>query len=373
MLFVLPSLGGGGAEMNAVRLAKPLQKRGVSTTYATFSDRNPYREKLDDSAQVVDLATARSRSSTLRKLRGIPSLANTMKERQFDVVVPVLEATTLATVAARRLAQGRTPLVCSVQNAYLRLSHDSTRLRDRALHRLWAFGYGSTDGAIALSHGVAEDLARYVPNLSGRIETVNNVGLTELPASLSRRSDNGPLRLVACGRLEPIKDYPTMLKGVAEAGARIDLRLDILGDGPERSDLEKLVFDLGLADRVTFHGFVNDPDRIMGQSDIFLLTSLSEGFGNVIVEAMALGVPVIATDCPYGPREITRNGEYGMLIPVGDEKALSGAISTLADNSVRRRELSASGRCRAGDFTAEVIGEKFYGALVSLVEKASRR
>lgn len=372
VLFVVPSLGGGGAEMNAARLSHPLQKAGVSCTYATFSSQNSYRDKLHPDARMIALASSSSSSSMLRLLRGVPSLARLLRKGAFDAVVPVLEGPALAVALAGPLAWRRVPVVLSVQNAFLRLLRESPRLTDRVLHRVWAAAYGRADAAIALSQGVSRDLATYVPRLAGRIRTVNNVGLMEPPpAHGDRRPAANRARLVACGRLDPVKDYPTMLRAVALLAREREVTLELLGDGPQRAPLEALVTSLGIADKVVFHGFVDRPEAIMDGADVFVLSSLSEGFGNVIVEAMALGIPVVATDCPYGPAEILAGGRYGLLASVGDASALAARIAELLTDTSLGERLSRAGRRRAADFTPEVIGEKFRIALTDLCE-ASR-
>lgn len=377
VLFVVPSLGGGGAEMNAVRLSHPLHELGAHCTYASLSQRDDYRDKLHRDARVVFLGGSRRGSGLVRQLRTLPSLARLLRGRRFDLIVPVLEGPALVVALARPLAGVRTPVILSVQNAYLRAHRNAPSVKARAMRRLSMLAYGAADGAITLSHGVGADLATYVPSLVGRIRTVHNVGLARSPRAVhsSSKPDRGAVRVVACGRLIEVKDYPTLLDAIARLAVKIDVRLDIIGDGPLRGELEAYARCLGIAERTKFHGFVSDPDRIMAEADIFALTSTSEGFGNVIVEAMAVGLPVVATDCPHGPREILNDGEYGLLAPVGRSDAIAECIETLAADATLRERLAIGGRKRAADFTPAVIGRELANALTELsglVGKASR-
>lgn len=376
ILFVVPSLGGGGAEMNAVRLSHPLEKAGVHCTYASLSPENNYRDKLHPNAEVVVLARSSSGSSTWRQLRAVPALANLLRSRGFDAIVPVLEVPAITAVLARRMASARAPVVVSVQNAYLRTHRRGVSITRRTMRRLAIWGYGGADGAITLSHGVGRDLAEYVPVLRGKIRTVHNVGLMELPSRSARPSprdrEGGAIRIVACGRLIEVKDYPTLLEAFARLVRARDAHLDIIGDGPLRLALEAQVRDLDISDRTTFHGFVPDPERIMAGADIFVLTSTSEGFGNVIVEAMALGLPVVATDCPYGPAEILGDSEYGLLAPVGQPDGVAEKIGLLADDPVMRKRLADLGRKRAADFMPQAIGQQFHHALQELCSVPGR-
>ena len=140
-------------------------------------------------------------------------------------------------------------------------------------------------------------------------------------------------------------------------GAKLELH--ILGDGELRESLARLAGELGIADRVTFLGFQRDPFRHMRKADIFVLSSLWEGFGNVLVEAMAMGAPVVSTDCPHGPGEIIKDGETGLLVPPGDDQPLAAALQRLIDDPMLRAKLGDAGQIRAQDFSAQRIGAAY--------------
>jgi glycosyltransferase involved in cell wall biosynthesis len=137
-----------------------------------------------------------------------------------------------------------------------------------------------------------------------------------------------PPVLLGVGRLCPQKDFPTLIQAFAQARKERSARLLILGEGRERPALEALVRGLGLEQDVAMPGFVENPLPYMAQSSLFVLSSRWEGLGNVLVEAMYCGVPLVATDCRHGPREILADGKYGTLIPVGDASALARAIQS---------------------------------------------
>lgn len=356
--------------MNAARLAAPLDEAGVACSYATFSNDNDYTRLLPPGTEVIRLTKDTGGSSTLRMLKALPKLIALLNSRSFDVVIPVLEMPTLAVALARNFVRRRVIAISSVQNAFLRLWNDSSVRAERVMYRLVKAAYARMDGAIPLSRGVGADLTMYVPKLAGSVEVVNNIGLQHVPDRTESKSDGSVTRLVACGRLVTVKDYPTMLRAFAKLPPRLDVRLDIMGDGAQADTLVSLASELGIADRVHLRGFMPDPQSVMGQADIFLLTSISEGFGNVIVEAMALGVPVIATDCPYGPREILKDGLCGTLVPVGDDDALASAIERLIEDDAARERFASLGRDRAQDFSPQVIGAQFLASLNRLASQA---
>jgi glycosyltransferase involved in cell wall biosynthesis len=146
--------------------------------------------------------------------------------------------------------------------------------------------------------------------------------------------------IVSVGRLSPEKDHATLIRTFAKLG-RADLRLEIAGEGPMREPLQALVYELSLEDRVKLPGYVTDPFSVFGRAQLAVSSSLYEGFGNAIVEALACGTPVVATDCPYGPREILADGRHGTLVPVGDADALANAITQAMTATPDRAALRA--------------------------------
>ena len=158
--------------------------------------------------------------------------------------------------------------------------------------------------------------------------------------------------VLAVGRLVESKDYVTLLRAFALVTQHVRARLVVLGEGQLEQQLKQLCSKLGIEDRVWFLGFKHNPYKYMRNADLFVLTSQSEGFGHVIVEAMAVGTPVIATDCKSGPGEIIEDNKYGLLVPVGDHRALAERIISVLENEDLRNGLKLAGSKRALDFDA---------------------
>lgn len=364
VMFFLPQLGGGGAEMNAVRLAGGLLEAGVTPVYAVARGPGSYAELLPKEAEVIVLDTGGINSSTLRLVRAVRPLARLIDARRPNVVCPVMVTPGLAALAALRRARHKPAAVLSIQNS-LSVSHEQEpTLKDRVELRLIRHRFPAFDGAIALSGGVAAELRRIVPPLANRVAVVPNIGLplpsqTKRALTLDRPAASGArCTLLACGRLTKQKDYPTLFRAFARLSGA-DIRLDILGDGELRPDLEQLARDLGIADRVNFLGFQRDPFSHMRRADIFVLSSRWEGFGNVLVEAMAMGAPVVATDCPHGPSEIITDGKTGLLVPTQDPDALARALQRLIDDAGLRQRLGTDGQTHAQRFSAQRIGAAY--------------
>jgi glycosyltransferase involved in cell wall biosynthesis len=214
--------------------------------------------------------------------------------------------------------------------------------------------YHQFDAIIALSHGAAEDLVAQVPGIAQRVTVIHNAGVDD---GLLRRAAEPiaepavprPL-IVACGRLAPQKGYLDLLEAMAQVRRSVDAHLWILGEGPQREALEKKIGELHLDRVVRLLGFQQNPYAYMAAADVYVLSSLYEGFGNVLVEAMATGRPVVSTDCPSGPREIITDGQNGLLVPPSDPAALAGALLQMLKDEVFATRLGNAARARANDF-----------------------
>jgi glycosyltransferase involved in cell wall biosynthesis len=179
--------------------------------------------------------------------------------------------------------------------------------------------------------------------------------------------------IVACGRLTAQKDYPTLLRAFAAARSRgLDGLLCVVGDGEERLALEALSRELGIAKQVRFPGHLNNPFSVMKRARFLTLSSVWEGFGLVLVEAMALGLPVISTDCPSGPAEILQGGRSGVLVPVGDVEVLASQMAGLWASPERRAALSAESLRRADDFSMREMARHYRDLFVAERKRVSR-
>jgi glycosyltransferase involved in cell wall biosynthesis len=195
------------------------------------------------------------------------------------------------------------------------------------------FVYARVDQIIAVSQGVAEDTLKITGLPQDRVTAIHNPVVSPRLYDLSREpighpwfNGHGAPIILAAGRLTPQKDFATLIRAFAKVRTHKDCRLVILGEGRLRPELEKLAKDLNVADAVALPGFVSNPYAYMARSSLFVLSSAWEGSGNVLTEAAALGRPVVATDCPSGPRELLQDGRYGPLVPVGDVDKLAEAM-----------------------------------------------
>lgn len=330
---VLPRIeGGGGLDRIYTALAGQLHARGEVVDVVRVDTR--YRDPAAVPAGVADVDLRAGRAS-----RAVPRLARHLRRTRPRAVVAAAPMGNLLASAAVRLARVDPALVLCTQNDFttlLDLAHQPKHRATLALLRRW---YPRADALVAVSPGLADRVADLTGVARDRVEVIPNPVLT--PAFLEAARDpvdhpwfdgQGPAVVVTVARLSPLKDLPTLLDAFARLRSRRPVRLAILGDGPERARLERDVAARGLVDDVWMPGFVEAPQRYVARAQVFALSSRSEGLGNVLVEALAVGTPVVSTDAPHGPRAILGGGTHGRLVPVGDPAALADALGATLDD-----------------------------------------
>ncbi len=327
------SLRGGGAERSMLNLSKDLTARGFAVDLLLASKVGPYLAEVPAEVRVVDLGGG-------RVLKSLFPLVRYLRSEQPAALLSAMNHVNIVALWARRLAGVRTRVVISERNFLTQWSRNSSKRIDRlVLPRLMRCFYPWADGIVAVSEGVGDDLARCTRIPRRQIRAIYNpVARAELFERTAAPLDHPwfqpgqPPVLLAAGRLHVQKDFPTLIRAFEQVRRQQPVRLLILGEGPQRPALEQLVEELGLTDDVALPGFAANPYAYMARAAAFVLASRWEGLPGVLIEAMCCGAPVIATDCPSGPREILRDGQYGQLVPVGDVPALAAAVQTVLNH-----------------------------------------
>jgi len=347
LALFLPSLRGGGAEKVMLTLAEGFAERGRAVDLVVAQKQGAYLAQVPPSVRVVDLRAS-------RVLAAVPGLVHYLRRERPDAMLSALSHANCVAIWARSLARVETRVVVSEHNT-ASFWREHAQRRARLLPRLIRRVYRRADAIVAVSAGLAAELAASLQIDAARITPICNPIVTaELFARAAEPLDHPwfapgqrPVVLGA-GRLSEEKDFATLINAVALVRAEHPVRLVILGEGPERPRLQALTERLGIADDVAMPGFVDNPLRYMRRAAVFVLSSRCEGFGNVLVEAMACGAPVVSTDCPNGPREILADGRHGTLVPIGAPEAMARAIVARLGRSA-----PASALERARSFTAE--------------------
>jgi glycosyltransferase involved in cell wall biosynthesis len=357
--FYTTCLGGGGAEKHLVRVANQMDRSEFQVTIVVNRGGGSYEHEVAPDIRTTNLGVDRSR-------RAVRPLRRFLREARPDVLCPVMDFPACVAVLATRFLSCRPAVVPSVQAVPSRKSEPQASRSDRVLLFAMKRLYPRVPGMISLSHGVARELEDRIPALRGRIRVIPNAGfgpelgeLVNEPLPESPCPGTGPV-VVACGRFVEPKGFDVLLRAFARVRAeRPDARLWLVGDGPLRSSLEGLARELELGEDVWFTGRRDNPFPFMRAGDLFVLPSRLEAFGNVVVEAMAAGTAVLATDCRYGPGEVIEDGVTGVLVPPQDPVAMaSGILRVLAEGEARRR-IAEAGRRRAADFGSLRIAREY--------------
>lgn len=334
LAIFLPSLVGGGAEKSMVRLANGLAARGKPVDLVLAQAKGPYLDAVSDQVRMIDLKAS-------RVLTGFPALLRYLRRERPHAMLSALDFASIVLLWARRLTGIPRIVAVNEQNTISISSTRSRQMRQRLVPRLMRFFYPWADHLSGNSSGVADDLAVVTGLPRSRIQVVYNPVVT--PELLARIKEplkhpwyeaGQPPVFVAVGRLTEQKDFPTLIRAFAEVRQKHVARLLILGEGRDRSDLESLVKSLNLEQDVSLFGFVDNPYAFMTRSVAFVLSSRWEGLPTVLIEALACGVPVIATNCPSGPDEILAGGKYGLLVPVQDVAALAEAMRAALNGKI---------------------------------------
>jgi glycosyltransferase involved in cell wall biosynthesis len=241
---------------------------------------------------------------------------------------------------AMTFARQQTRLVLRVENHMTAMSRESqhTRLMHIAYRAIGSV-FPKANHIIAISSGIKTDLVEQFHLSPEKISVIFNPVLSpaaeSVPAPHPWLKDKTIPVAVSTGRLHEVKQHHITIEAIKRLQDTAPVRLLILGDGPERDALESLIERRGLADRVCLVGFADNPSEYYAHADLFILASKHEGFGIVLVDALAAGLPVISTDCPSSPAEILHDGKYGHLVPVGDPAALAAAIQNVLQGGRR--------------------------------------
>lgn len=327
--ILLPDLAGGGAERLSIDLAHEFTRAGHDVEFVLMRMDGELLPEAHESFSVVDLGTPRARQLAL-------PLARYLRHAQPDaLLVGIWPLTTIAALVAR--ISGFRGNVTVSEHGILSAQYMTWGKAHRmALRASMAMGYRLADARIGVSVGVVRDIALLAKMPESDFQVVNNpVAPRPKPdlqvlAEIDARWGVPPgARILTVGSFKPVKNHPLLLRAFAKLiQNRTEARLIFLGAGDGETKLRTMAHELGISEQVIFAGFHNDPTSFYCTADLFVLSSDYEGFGNVIVEALACGTPVVSTDCPSGPAEILQDGRYGALVPVGDATALADAMET---------------------------------------------
>jgi glycosyltransferase involved in cell wall biosynthesis len=336
------SLGHGGSQRRTLSLAEGFSQRGHRVDLVVIDADGPLRSALPSGVQLLELKPWLLGRIGIHGRRGlelrfaIPALARYLRQARPTLLLSSASHVNLTSIQAHRLSGVPSALVLRVSNAIGDFSAPDGRKAAPAKLAQMRRLYPRADAIVAVSHSVAKDLDELIEGVRGRIQTVYNptwhpelLEKAAAPADHPWFAPGAPPVILGAGRLSMQKDFPTLIRAFAQVRKKIAAKLMILGNTKKahrREALLKLAAQLGIKEDFALPGFVDNPHPYMARSAAFVLPSLWEGLPGVLIEAMASGCPVIATDCPGGSREILEDGRLGALVAVRDPNTLAAAI-----------------------------------------------
>jgi glycosyltransferase involved in cell wall biosynthesis len=390
VLLLLPSLHGGGAERVAMHLMKHADRARFDVRMGLLRKTGPYVAELDDArvdvavgqrfldfdqgnAQVYEFA-----SLAMGTLLAPGNVVAMLRRFRPHVVLSFRKGMSLVTLAAVTIyGRSRVRWIAREGNNTLAVIDDevSSALARSSVRQLTALCYRAADRLLTICHEMADDLQGPLQLDPAKLRTIHNaVDIAEVerraaqPAALAIE---GPY-LIAVGRLERQKGFDVLLRAFAAGRLRDTHRVLLIGEGSQESALRALASELGIAERVRFAGWQDNPWALMRRAALFVLPSRWEGFGNVVIEAMASGVPVVVSDCSYGPKEIVRSGREGLVVKTDDVPALREAMERVLHDAPLRERLVAAARERAREFDVPNIVAQYQALFLEAAADLAR-
>lgn len=360
LCFFPGMLKAGGVGRVVVNFTKELTDRGLRIDLFLTRKTGVYVSDIPSGVKVYEGGGSAAAS--------LLPFARYLRRERPDALYAARPYLNVTALLARKIARVDTQVIAS-EHAHFVPGRGLRRLRQAVVTWALRLLYPEADQLVAVSRGVAREMSRRSRIPEDRIRVLHNPVMSD--ALVERAQDppdhpwfRGNERVViGVGRLVGVKDFGTLIEAFARVGRRRDVKLVILGEGEERRELEALMRRLQLEGVVGLPGHVDHPIAYMARASVVVLSSLREGFSNVLVEAMAVGTPVVATNVPGGPAEILDEGRFGPLVPPGDRDALAAAITRMLDDPPDGAVL----RARARTFSVQAAADE----LLALLSDAS--
>jgi glycosyltransferase involved in cell wall biosynthesis len=352
--------GTGGVERMVLNLCEGLVALGCRVDLLQVKAHSKHLEQLPSMVHIRKLKAEHT-------LTSLPALVRYLKTERPDALLAAKDRANQVAVLARKISGVPTRVVIRMGTTVSAALAGKNRWRKLFWYLPMRLIYRNADAVVAVSQGVARDMARITGLPTSDIRIIRNPVITPRifqmasePVPLPWPIKDGEPVIVGIGRLTRQKDFPTLIRAFAAVRKKLPCRLIILGEGKDRDNLEHLTKQLSLSEKIDMPGFVENPYAYLKRAALYVLSSAWEGSPNALTEALALGVPVVATDCPSGPRETLKDGAIGRLVPVGDPDALAAAM--LATLSAPPDEILLKSAVR--EYTAEVSSQRYLDLLL---------
>lgn len=355
LLFVIHSLHGGGAERVLTNLIKHLDREKYIIYLLLFEKKGPYLSEIPGHVNIYDLRK-RNKYSFINLILRVVKI---IREVKPETIISINNYTNIVVGLARLLYRKKIRLVLSERS---NLSGFLLETKWSQLKRILSrIALNQADIVVVNSQGSKNDLEKYFCSKKEVTVIKNPLDLDKIEELSREKIENNNIYpyLLAVGRISREKGYRCLLKAYSLINQEIPENLVILGEGEEKKELIELAEELKIQDKVFFLGFQNNPYKFMKNASLYILSSFREGFPNVLLEAMACGVPIISTNCPSGPDELIVNGENGILVPPGNSEAIAGAIIEMLKNEKMRKLFSYLGKKTVENYRLEKVIPNF--------------
>ena len=351
-----PSQHGGGAERVMMGVADGLAQRGFAVDFLV--------NRMSSACWGTMPPEVRLRSLHTWRYTCLPGLLKYIAREQPNALLTTMKSANLTALIAKKFFAPKLRLVIHQASPFSG-EFGITGARQRLAMRGIKWLMPTADAIVALNHNMAADMEEVAPRARDRVVVIHDpfdiddiVARSRCPVEHPWLTEgrSAPV-IVTAARLHPKKDLSTLLRAFAVVVKQRPARLIILGEGPELELLTDLAARLEIDQSTDFAGFKANPFPFMARADLFALSSVIEGFGGVLVQAMACGTPVVSTNCPFGPWEILADGELGRLSPVGDHEGLARSIVDTLDNPIAPERLVAGARRYSAESTIDAYVE----------------
>ena len=332
IFLIIPDLRCGGAEKVFINLANEWIKKS-KVTFILMNQRGEMLKEINPEIEIINLKAVRIRDS-------IKSLIKIFKKYDNSYFISAMWPLNSVVLFCSLLGNKSNKFYITEHVNLSKSINIDFHVPKFFLYLTITFTYIWAKKIICVSNGVKADVNKYcLFNIKNKLVTIYNPIINSLP-NLSEKK-NKKIRLLTVGTLKKQKNHNLIMNSFALLDDKKKYHLDIVGDGPLKRELIKTTRILNIDKFVTFHGHQSNVGKFYKNSNIFILSSIYEGFGNVLVEALNYGLKVISTDCQNGPREILGDNKYGLLIPINDVNALKNSIQKIQNIEFNQKILQA--------------------------------
>lgn len=365
IVFFIYRMGGGGAARTMLNIINHLDREKFEPVLVTLDFTYDYEENVKNDVKFIKLPTKRLRQS-------IVPLSKLIKELKPDILFSTVSTYNVIAILAKLLS--RTPTKLVIREAALL---GQTR-KERAKLKVIGLTYKCADKIISLSEGVKRNLIERYDAAENKIQVIYNpVDIDDIEKQMTENislpTAANHKTIITAGRLVKEKDQATLIKAFNIVQKNLPIELIILGEGAEEAELKALTAELGLTEKIHFLGFQKNPYAYFKQADLFALSSISEGFGHVFVEALTTGTPIVSTRCNPGAREVLQNGRYGKIAEVGDVVGLATQMQEVLQRTDQEKAAAqAKGKAYVKQYAVDEI-VKEYGRMFQKVAKTVKK